>query len=153
MAPWQPEPIVPPAPPLPACPCLRTSLCPPCTANYCERPGWPQPLSAAEEPTRSQRTSSWAGQEFTLAQQEVEGQSTATRSASTYTSYMKWVPLLCQCVPVFVNKGWSHIAVESTTVPSQIHSWLWVWLHIPWAVANTIIRGLLKYHELKTGKS
>lgn len=68
-------------------------------------------------------------------------------------SYTKPVPSLCQYVSVIFNKGRSHIAGESTTVPSHIHSWPSVWLHVPCAIANAIIRGLLKYHELKAGKS
>lgn len=68
-------------------------------------------------------------------------------------SYRRLAPLLCQYVSVLVNKGRSHIAVESTTVPSQMRSWPSVWLHTPCAIANTIISGLLKYRELKAGKS
>lgn len=97
-----------------------------------------------------------SGWEFTLTQWEGEGQSAATGSAFTSCRniyYMKPVLLLYQNVSALVNMGRSHIAVESTTVTSQIHSWSFVCLQISCTIADTIIRGLLKYHELEAEKA
>lgn len=162
MAPWQPGPtspsallhLYPPPSPLHQHPLLSNSC-----SKLRQRAGWtPAFLDCRRrDEVSEEQNSGWAGiHPGTRGRERLEHSSRFCLYFlwnPTRVSYMKLVPLLCQYVSVFVNTGRSHIAVESTTVPFQIHSQPSLWLHTPNAIANTIIRDLLKYHELKAGKS